>query len=88
MNCATAPTFEELSILISIAIPPIRYRQKIKFLLGTHIPAIWNIYFEEAEKGIPTTSTAPFFGSSLPEKTAERQPPIKKNCQDSYKNCW
>lgn len=36
------------------------------------------MHLEETEKEFPTTSTAPFFGSSLPEKAAERQPPIEK----------
>ena len=52
--------------------------KRIKFLSETHIPAIWNMHLEEAEKGFPTTSTSPFFGSFLPEKATERQPPIEK----------
>lgn len=52
--------------------------KRIKFLSETHIPAIWNMHLEEAEKGFPTASTPPFFGSFLPEKATERQPPIEK----------
>ena len=57
--------------------------KRIKFLLETHIPVIWNIHFEGAEKGIPASSTPPFFGSSLPEKAAEKQPPIEKELPGS-----